>query len=103
MKKKIACLSLLAVLTAPMALAQSASGNPNYPIMVQGANGLTYFCRPNPVTANTLSCIDPAVQRVVRPQTGGLGSLGGTTGLVLGGVGLLGLVAVAVGGSSSGT
>ncbi len=52
--KNILAISAVAALTATSAMAQTAttqasvigdSGNPNYPLMVQGADGIQYMCK----------------------------------------------------------
>lgn len=74
-----------------------ASDDAVYSLQVQGANGVIYNCKPDPVT------VDGQVARVC-VQAGGAGVLDqGLAGNAAAGLGAVALIALAAGGSSSTT
>ena len=107
MKIFTACAAAI-VLSAGMASAQPVAttatavggdtGNPNYPVRVEGANGITYACKPGAPGATALPCRRLGADKGLFNQGAGLGSTGAAVAL-----GALVLVAVASGGDGSST
>ena len=98
------------VLSAGMASAQSAAttatsvggetGSTDYPVRVEGANGITYACKAGAPGATALACRRAGADSGIFNSGAGLGGTGAAVGL-----GALVLVAVIAGsdGSSSAT
>ncbi|MFG6560944.1 MULTISPECIES: hypothetical protein [unclassified Sulfitobacter] len=86
--------------TTSQAAVLGASDDPVYSLQVQGANGVIYNCKPNPVM------VDGNTARVCKPAAAGAGLFAAGAGLG-GGAAAAGaalvLVAVAAAGSSSST
>ena len=107
MKIFTACAAAI-VLSAGMASAQpiattatavgGETGNPGYPVRVEGANGITYACKPGAPGATALPCRRLGADSGLFNQGAGLGATGAAVAL-----GALVLIAVVSDGSSSTT